>query len=810
VPLILLSGAWVAGIFLGARLSLPPALIATGIIPLPLLFFCRQHRKRLILLSLCLIAFFAAVPYSYSNQHRITESHLRFYNDRGVIELKGMVTQDPEVRDRSARLRLSAMEIKQDGEWREVQGDALVFTPRYPAYQYGDVLRITGELETPASFSDFDYRGYLAHQGIYTVMFYPQIEIEARGKGSKLLAWVYTLRNRLAQTLATALPEPQASLAQGIILGIRGNIPPAVRDDFVQSGTAHLLAISGLHLGIVAGILLSLGLWLFGRQHYLYIWLALGFIWLYALLTGLHPPVVRGAIMASLFLAAELLGRQRRALTALAFAAAVMVGISPYILGDAAFQLSFLAMAGLVLLFPSLQALGKRVIKNTLGEEGTLVSLASTASDSFAVTLAALIMVWPAVSYYFGIISIVGPLATFLSLPALPGIIIAGALTGGLGLIALPVAQVVGWLAWLFLSYLLLVVSTLAATPLSFIEVSPFSPAWIWLYYLALAVAIFLGRRRFSSLLSQLKSGGGRSIALLSQLPKKWALPPLVLAAALVSVAAATLPDDKLHVSFLDVGQGDAILIRQGSQQVLIDGGPSPQAINLELGEQMPFWDRTIELVVLTHPDHDHLAGLVEILKRFQVRKVLYPDLSYDSPLYAEWLKLIAEKKISYTLAQAGQQIDLGDGVIIEVLNPRQAHSTSEDVDNNSVVLRLNAGRVSFLLTGDIGMEAELELIAGRALKASTVLKVAHHGSATSTSPQFLAVASPRLAVISVGAGNRFGHPASEVLDRLERKLGTGNIYRTDELGTIEFITDGKRLWVAKPRQTGEMRPNGL
>jgi len=400
------------------------------------------------------------------------------------------------------------------------------------------------------------------------------------------------------------------------------------------------------------------------------------------------------------------------------------------------------------------------------------------------------------VSYYFGIISIVGPLSTFLSLPALPGIIIAGMLTGGLGLIALSIAQVVGWLAWLFLSYLLLVVSTLAATPLSFIEVGPINPAWIWLYYLALGIAIFLGQRTLSSLASQLKSGGSRSLALLSQLPRKWALPPLLLAAVLVWVAAASLPDDKLHLSFLDVGQGDAILIQQGSQQVLIDGGPSPQAINLELGRKMPFWDRTIELVVLTHPDHDHLAGLVEILKRFRVRQVLYPDLDYASPLYAEWLKLIAEKRISHTLAYAGQQVDLGGGAVMEVLNPRQAHPTSPNVDDNSLVVRLKAGEVSFLLTGDIGVERELELIASRAVKASTVLKVAHHGSATSTSAEFLAVARPRVAVISVGAGNRFGHPDNEVLDRLERKLGTGNIYRTDEQGTIEFITDGKRLWV--------------
>ncbi|GAI34286.1 unnamed protein product, partial [marine sediment metagenome] len=175
---------------------------------------------------------------------------------------------------------------------------------------------------------------------------------------------------------------------------MRGNIPLSLKTDFTRTGTAHLLAISGLHLSIVAGILLITGIWLFGRRHYLYIWLALGIIWLYALLTGLHLPVVRGAIMASLFLAAELAGRQRSAITALTFAAAIMVGLSPYILGNAAFQLSFLAMAGLVFLFPIFQALGRKAVKATLGEDGAIASIANITSDSLSITMGAVIAVW--------------------------------------------------------------------------------------------------------------------------------------------------------------------------------------------------------------------------------------------------------------------------------------------------------------------------------------------------------------------------------------------------------------------------------
>ncbi|GAH30560.1 unnamed protein product, partial [marine sediment metagenome] len=341
--------------------------------------------------------------------------------------------------------------------------------------------------------------------------------------------------------------------------------------------------------------------------------------------------------MASLFLTAELLGRQRSSITALAFAAAIMVGITPQILWTASFQLSFLAMAGLIFVFPPLQALGRKAVYATISEDGTAARIAAIVTDSLSVTLGAIIAVWPVIAYYFGIISFVGPLATLIALPALPGIIIAGALAGGLGLIALPAAWAIGWLAWLFLSYMLLIVNGFAALPLSSIEVGSVDSTLIWVYYPVLAISLWLNtnRKKWTNLIpettARLKSGVSQSTSFVSRLPKKWVIPPLLVIAILASFTAATMPDDNLHVSFLDVGQGDAILIQKGNQQILVDGGPSPQAIGLELGNKMPFWDRTIDLVVLTHPSADHVTGLVEVLHRYRVKQVLYPDLDFKS-----------------------------------------------------------------------------------------------------------------------------------------------------------------------------------
>ncbi len=233
-------------------------------------------------------------------------------------------------------------------------------------------------------------------------------------------------------------------------------------------------------------------------------------------------------------------------------------------------------------------------------------------------------------------------------------------------------------------------------------------------------------------------------------------------------------------------------------QNILVDGGPSPQAISLELGRKLPFWDRTVDLMVSTQPHADHITGLLEVLQRYEVKRVLEPGVCYNSCVYQEWLRLVEEKEIKHDMAKAGQEIDLGRGIKMEVLNPpgQFFEGTSADVDNNGVVLKLSWGEISFLLTADIRWEGEFELIKQRANLKSTVLKVAHHGSKTSATPQLLAVVDPEVAVISVGANNTFGHPSPEVVERLKGRLGEDNVYLTSQNGTIEFITDGEKLWV--------------
>ena len=790
---ICLSLAWLVGVLVGFHLALPLAFAIIGLPSCVAGFFFRRRRKLLIICGLA-VAVLVTGTWFYRWIGAPAAPAIVSRAASGNVEIRGTVGRDPEIGPANTLVTLSITDINDAGEWKEISGGMLITVPRYPEYRYGDVLNVKGELEVrpsnSASSDQSSYWDYLANQDIYATMFYPSVQVTERGKGSPFLNRIYDVRRSLLSSLGRVLPEPHASLAQGIVLGSRANIPSSLKNSFIGTGTAHLLAISGVNLTIVAGILVSITLWFFGRRRYFYIWLTLIVVWLYAFLTGLATPVLRAAIMLTFFLVADVLGRQRNGFAALALAAAIMVGLNPKSLNEASFQLSFAAMAGLVFVFPRLQSASAVVLERFV-PEGKLRYVATPVLDSFGVSLAAVVATWPLTAHYFGLVSWVGPVATFFALPAMSLIIVTCILSGGFGFVFLPLGQIVGWLAWLALSYLIVVVTWFAAVPGASLHIGTLPPAAIFFYYAAMAAAFLAYRHRKRAVVALRPLAEG-----ISRFPLKWVLPPLAVAALFPWVFFSTMPDNNVHVTFLDVGQGDAILIERGNHQVLIDGGPHPQPVITEMGRKMPFWDRTLDAVVLTHPDSDHLTGLVEVLKRYRVGQVVSTNMTDDSPLFQEWENTVDSKAGSMEAAFAGQTISLGKDATLYVLNPASTIVSDSDVNNNCIVLRLDVGKVSFLFTGDLGTDGESELIAGRANLRSDVLKVGHHGSATSTSEAFLDVVNPSVVVISVGKGNSYGHPNTEVLSRLTKQLGTSNIYRTDEDGSIEFITNGEKLWV--------------
>ena len=224
----------------------------------------------------------------------------------------------------------------------------------------------------------------------------------------------------------------------------------------------------------------------------------------------------------------------------------------------------------------------------------------------------------------------------------------------------------------------------------------------------------------------------------------------------------------------------------------MVDGGPDPLGLVQELGRRIPFWDRTVDMLVLTYPHGDHVGGMSEVLRRYDVGHILERQVSYDSPDYLVWRQAVADESAVLTEATSGQVMAFDDGLLIEVINPpeRLLRGTDSDIDNGSVVLRLVYRDVRFLLTGDLFDDGEAGLVARGAPIDSTVLKVPHHGSRTSSSQDFLEAVSPAVAIISVGQDNRFGQPHAETLETLHRHPPEDQVLLTSEVGTVEFVTD--------------------
>jgi len=292
----------------------------------------------------------------------------------------------------------------------------------------------------------------------------------------------------------------------------------------------------------------------------------------------------------------------------------------------------------------------------------------------------------------------------------------------------------------------------------------------------------------------------------------------LILIIGLLLLGVSQLADDKLHITVCDVGQGDAILISWKNYQMLMDGGPDNSVLNC-LGKQMGFWDRTIELVVLSHPQADHMTGLIEVFERYEVKKMLVSNVVNDTEEFWRLRELVIAEKVEIFEPVQNQRLKLGPRgrgarqVEFEVLWPAEKggnnlawkgegnekrekvlgiKSSNSDVNEISVVLQGKFGKFDFLLTGDIGKQIEKMLMVLDMIEEVELLKIAHHGSKYSSDKQFLEMIKPEIAVISVGK-NSFGHPTEEVLGLLE-EVGA-EILRTDEVGMVEIVSDGESWW---------------
>ncbi len=780
---------WLAGIALGQAVSLQAwqwllmaALAGAGAVVYRRLAGFRR------LYAALLIGFLAAARSSAARPPSGPDS-LSFYNDLpGRPTIVGRIVAYPDVRDTYTGLRIEVESIAfQPGqEPRPVRGLLLLRASRFQSWQYGDRIEAFGSLQTPPTFEGFSYRDYLAHQGIHSLM--PEAEVVRleRGQGSVVLDLVYRLRSRAHRVILRLFPEPEASLLSGILLGIESGIPADVREAFNRTATSHIIAISGFNITIVAGLFLGgFARWLGRRRGTAAA--ALGIL-IYTLLVGAQPSVVRSALMAGVALLARTLGRRVHGLASLSAAAVAMTLIQPGSLWDVGFQLSFAATLGLVLYADPLQRWLLDRARARL-DPRLAAALVQPISEFCLFTLAAQATTLPLTLFYFRRLSTASWLANPAILPAQPAIMVLGGAAALLGSVWQPLGQPLAWAAWPFAAYTIRLVEILSRWEGASISLGPVTPAVVLSLYATLfgltAWVSIPAERRRRILPCAVPSP-------LSLLPRGAVLGALALAAALAWSEAAARPDGRLHITVLDVGAGDAVLIETPQGRfVLIDGGSSPIALAEALGRRLPPHRRTLDWLVLAGTDDEQVAGLVGLADRVTIRSALLAGEAGGAP-YQRTLQELNQHGVPLVAAELGQRLELGGGSL-EVLA----------LGRRGAALGLTYGRFRLLLVPGADSEMLQVLQQEPVSQPVTAVLLPAGGEARLNPRSWLAGLRPWGAIVSVEAGDRRGRPDGETLDALR---GT-TLLRTDRNGWIRLSTDGERLWVEVERQAAAPQP---
>ena len=690
--------------------------------------------------------------------------------------------------------------------------------PRFPAIEPGMVVSVSGSVRPPPD--DDPYGDYLRRTGAAGTLRARSLEIRPSESGPANV--LERLRRGAATALTTAIPEPEAGLAAGIVVGLRDRVDRDLAADFTTVGASHVVAISGWNIAIVAASIAALGGGLARRRRAV---LTATAIVLYVAFAGASASVVRAAAMAGVVLIARESGRAGRAAAALGWAALLLLIADPHLVTDAGFQLSTLATAGILAWATPLGAWLTGAARGRL--PGWLI-------ECLAVSLAAQAATLPVVLVSFGRLAIVSPVVNLAIVPLVAPAMAASAVALGGGFATMVggpaiVATLLGLPAWFLLSAIVGIVEATASLPFAS---ATLEPPWNVVGGIATALVpavVVWARRRFRSApRPSSRAGSVASPSTASQLrpASRGRARRIVVAALAVSLVAVGLavthrPDGSTKVTVLDVGQGDAILVEGGrGGRMLVDGGPDPDRLLIELDERLPPWDRRIDVVVLTHPHEDHVAGLALLLARYRVGRVFEPGMQGPGPGYAAWdAELAAVGAPERGLLVTGDRLAVDD-LHFDVLWPDPGRVPLEPPDGGrsindvSIVLLGEVGGRRILLTGDVEDDVD-PLLTARGLPPVDFLKVAHHGSGTASTVAFLGIVRPAVAVVSAGADNPYGHPARSTLDHL---AATGAaVFRTDTDGSVEAVfadggmtvrATGARAAVAKPRlaATGAFR----
>jgi competence protein ComEC len=733
----------------------------------------------IVFLLVCLITLFLGAARFQSTVPQHTISQLSWFNDRTYdLLITGTLIEPPDYRDTYTNLRLRVLIVDTGVNKFKVNGLLLARVPTDQTYQYGENLRLRGKLVTPPADEDFSYRDYLAREGILSYMSNSEATALPGNGGNPVVVAVYALKQKSLDNVYKLFLDPEASLLAGILLGVDSGLPSALQQAFNDTGTAHIIAISGFNIAIIAGIFIALFSRILGpRRGAVAAVLGIAF---YTFLVGADPAVVRAAFMGGLALFAVQIGRRTQGLNTLVFVAALMAVWNPLILWDVGFQLSFFATLGLILYGEPLQRGTESLIARYFPSSNA-GNFAELSADFVLLTLAAQLTTLPIMAYHFKQISLVSFIANPFILPAQPAVMVLGGLAVFVSLIVYPLGQLLAWFAWPLTAYTIRMVELFDSVPHGVVYLGGFSLAFVILYY-GMLFGVTFGSSQIKEWLISLRE----HFRLLS------------LAAILTALFACTLliwrvvgaaPDGKLHLTFLNVGSADAVLIQTSTgRHMLIGGGPSASTLSDALGRRFSPLDHGLDWLFLASTEEAQVASLPRVLPRYVPKNVLLganKQASFSSRALMDWF---ADHSIPITQAEEGQLFALGNGATLKILNVSSRGST--------LLVEWNTFRA--LLPIGENFDTLDQLQNGSVVGPVSLMSLAEGGYAPLSPPEWIQNFNPQLVVISVDAGDADGHPDKAVLDA----LGDYSVLRTDLNGWIDVSTDGTKMWVTVERKT--------
>ena len=646
--------------------------------------------------------------------------------------------------------------------------------------KYGDKIKIVINYEKPSvarNYKGFNYQLYLRSRKIYGTLNQTEesIKIIENKKVSFINNKIYTFKQFMKEKIKKILPNETAGLCMGMLIGDVTEIDKELEEEFRKSNLSHILAVSGSN---VSYIIVSIT-YIFNKTNInkkIVRLLSIICLILFMILTGCTASVNRACIMAMLIILSKMFFRKSDVYNNLSISALILLTINPYIILDAGFQLSFAGTIGIVFLYSKIE-------KNIKVENKVWKYIL----NMLLVTLCANIAIIPILMFNFNTLSLTFFISNVLVGPILGIVVILGFVMFFISIIFPIIAELIGIIINIMLNFIIQVAKITSNLPLSQITVITPSIYFISMFY---SIPIFIIYKE--KILSKIKL---------------FKIACILMILILIFNIFLTNIDRKLKIHFIDVGQGDSCLIITPShKKILLDGGGSELESGFDIGEKIlvPYLlDRKInklDYVIISHFDSDHIKGTLTVLENLKVENVIIGKQFEYSENYIKFLNIIENKKIKVYSVSSGKRINIECKLYLDILWPCLDNIINNNIlNNNSMVCKLIYKNFSMLFTGDIEEIAEkaiLEKYTDNNILEANVLKVAHHGSKTSSTIDFLKTVSPKISLIGVGEDNSFGHPSKSTINNLNAL--NCKIYRTDKNGEITITSNGENIKIEK------------